>query len=168
VIKEAQRAFTYLSLYGYVIDAVVVNRVLPDTITDSYFDRWREVQHAYQGTVEEAFSPVPVLRVPLFDREVVGVEMLGRMGDEVFAGVDAAGILYSDRGQVVERDGSEYVMRLRLPFVHRDEVELSQSQGDLLIKVGPYRREVALPRALRGRSTVGAKLEDGELSVRFS
>ena len=88
VIKEAQRTFTYLNLYGYLTDAVVVNRVFPEDVEGGYFAAWREVQQEQLEFVEQAFAPVPVLRAPFFEQEVMGAEMLERLGDEVFGDRD--------------------------------------------------------------------------------
>ncbi len=91
VVAEAMRTFTYLNLYGYVTDAVVVNRVFPDEVDGTYFGAWRAVQAEQLELVESGFAPVPVLRAPYFDREVLGAEMLDRLGEAVFAGRDAGG-----------------------------------------------------------------------------
>ena len=80
VIKEAQRTFTYLNLYGYPSDLVVCNRLIPDDVTDAYFSSWKESQERYFSLVEEGFSPLPILTAPLMDQEVVGLEMLERFG----------------------------------------------------------------------------------------
>ena len=70
VIAEAMRTFTYLSLYGYLTDAVVVNRVFPEAVEGGYFGAWREVQREQLELVESGFAPVPVLRAPYFEQEV--------------------------------------------------------------------------------------------------
>ena len=44
VVAEAMRTFTYLNLYGYLTDAVVVNRVFPAEVDGGYFGAWRAVQ----------------------------------------------------------------------------------------------------------------------------
>ena len=71
VIGEAMRTFTYLNLYGYLTDAVIVNRVFPAEV-DGYFAAWREVQERHLELVRSAFSPVPVLCAPYFEAEVRG------------------------------------------------------------------------------------------------
>ena len=91
VIAEAMRTFTYLSLYGYLTDAVVVNRVFPEEVGGGYFGAWREVQREQLELVESGFAPVPVLRAPYFEQEVLGAEMLDRLGDALFADGDAGG-----------------------------------------------------------------------------
>jgi arsenite-transporting ATPase len=79
VIAEAQRSFTYLNLYGYVTDAVICNRVLPQEVTGGYFDTWKTSQQGHRRRIEEAFSPLPVLTAPLLEKEAVGLASLRSM-----------------------------------------------------------------------------------------
>jgi arsenite-transporting ATPase len=167
VVKEAQRAFTYLSLYDYLTDLVVVNRILPPEVTDSYFDSWRSAQQRYNDVVETAFSPIPILRTKLFDHEVVGLDALGEMAESIFGDRDPAEIYYHSVPQRIEKKGTGYELLLHLPFVSKDEVELSVRQDELFVTVGPYKREISLPKSLRGRETRGARLEEGMLRVTF-
>ncbi len=168
VVKEAKRAFTYLSLFGYVTDAVVVNRLLPEGLQDELFRKWQAIHQRYAGEVEQSFSPLPIYNVPLFDEEVVGERMLLRMADAIYGERDPSERFYTGTSQRVERKGSEYVLALKVPFVDRGEVDLSRHDGELFVTVGNYRREIALPRVLANRETVGATIEDGELRVRFA
>ena len=167
VVKEAKRAFTYLSLFGYVTDAVVVNRLLPEGLQDDLFRKWQQIHQRYAGEVESSFSPLPILNVPLFDEEVVGEKMLLRMADAVYGQRDPAEHFYEGSSQRVEKVGAEYVLSLKVPFVDRSEIELSRHDGELFVTIGNYRREIALPRVLAQRETKGAAMEDGELKVRF-
>src|ERR687895_172532 len=116
VVAEAMRTFTYLNLYGYLTDAVVVNRVFPDEV-GAYFGAWREVQAEQLELVESGFAPVPVLRAPYFEREVLGAEMLDRLGDALFAGRDAGAVLHDRPAQELQLDGERAELRLDLPFV---------------------------------------------------
>jgi arsenite-transporting ATPase len=168
VVKEAKRAFTYLSLFGYATDAVVVNRLLPDGLQDDLFRKWQAIHQRYAGEVEQSFSPLPIFNVPLFDEEVVGERMLLRMARAVYGDRDPAGLFYKGTSQRVQKVGGEYVLTLKVPFVERGDVKLGRQDGELFVTVGNYRREIALPRALASRETVGAAIEDGELRVRFA
>lgn len=169
VVKEAKRAFTYLSLFGYVTDAVIVNRILPEGLQDELFQRWQRIHRKYEDEVEVSFDPLPILRVPLFDREVVGPAMLQKMAEAIYAGDDPADRLYSDSPQRIEKGaGGEYVLGLRLPFIERSDVELAQHDGELFVTIGSYRRGISLPRVLAQRQAVGASIEEGELRVRFA
>ena len=168
VVKEAKRAFTYLSLFGYVTDAVVVNRTLPEGLQDELFRKWQSIHQRYAGEVEQSFQPLPIFNVPLFDEEVVGERMLLKMAEAIYGEGDPAARFYEGSSQRVEKRDGEYVLALKAPFVERGDVELSRQDGELFVTVGNYRREIVLPRVLAGRKTVGAAMEDGELRVRFA
>src|SRR6186997_1279558 len=112
VISEARRTYTYLGLFGYRCDAVVVNRIIPEDVTDPYFGKWKDIQAEHLATVHESFEPVPILLSRLFDREMVGVSLLEEMGDEVYGDLDAAQILYQDEPIRVRKRGTGYVMRI--------------------------------------------------------
>jgi len=167
VIKEAKRAFTYLSLFGYVTDAVIVNRLLPEGLQDELFRSWQAIHVKYAAEVEKSFAPLPILNVPLFDQEVIGERMLLRMADAVYGNLDPSERFYEGTTQRVEKSGQEYVLALRLPFAERGAVDLARHDAELFVTVGNYRREISLPRVLASRATLGAAIEDGELKVRF-
>jgi arsenite-transporting ATPase len=170
VIKEAQRAYTYLNLYDYQTDAVVVNRVIPADTDGTFMAGWRKSQQSYEKQVEESFGTLPILHAPLFEREVVGEEMLLRLGEAIFKDVDPAAMLATHRSQTMRMEGKDYVLSLDLPFVSKDEIDLVQREGDLYVTVGPYRREISLPRVLARRKTRRAKFDaSGKvLNVYFS
>jgi arsenite-transporting ATPase len=168
VIKEAQRAYTYLNLYDYQTDAVIVNRIIPPGGHDEFMEGWRRTQSGYRGQVEEAFGSIPILNAPLFETEVVGIEMLGRLGDAVFAGRDPAAMMHRGRPQRLERDGSDYVLCLDLPFVSKESIDLVQKDSELYVKVGPYKREISLPRVLAKRHSHGARFEGRTLKIAFA
>jgi arsenite-transporting ATPase len=167
VIKEAQRTFTYLNLYGYLTDAVVVNRLFPDAVDGGYFAAWRDVQRDQVELVEEAFAPVPVLRAPFFEQEVIGPAMLERLGRHVFEGHQPHAVLYRDlRQELVMRDGTAE-LRLQIPFVEKAEIELKKIALELIVRVGGYKRNIILPAALAAYRPREARFEEGSLAVRF-
>src|SRR5205814_2608169 len=168
VVKEAKRAYTYLSLFGYVTDAVIVNRRLPGELHDDLFQKWQRIHHRYQREVEESFAGIPIFNVPLFDEEVVGERMLSRMAKAIYGEEDPARRFATSNPQRIDKDGADYVLSLKVPFVEKSAVDLSRHNGDLYVTVGNYRREITLPRVLERRETAGAWIEDGELRVRFA
>ena len=168
VVKEAKRAFSYLSLFGYTTDAVIVNRLLPDEVHDELFKKWQRIHKRYEVEVQESFAGIPILNVPLFDQEVVGEKMLLRMAKETYGDRDPAEHFAHSNPQRIEKVGSDYVLTLKVPFVDRSAVDLSRHNGELYVTVGNYRREIALPRVLAKRDTAGATIQDGELRVRFA
>src|SRR5919201_741981 len=106
VIAEARRTYTYLGLFGYRVDSVIVNRVLPPDVTDPYFGKWKGIQAEHLATVHESFEPVPILSARLFDREMVGLPLLREMGAEVYGDKDAAEVLFHDDPIRVRKRGT--------------------------------------------------------------
>ena len=168
VVKEAKRAFSYLSLFGYITDAVIVNRLLPAEVHDELFKKWQAIHKRYEVEVQESFAGIPILNVPLFDQEVVGEKMLLRMAKATYGDRDPAEHFAHSNPQRIDKEGSDYVLTLKVPFVDRSEVDLSRHNGELYVTVGNYRREISLPRVLAKRDTAGATIQDGELRVRFA
>ncbi len=167
VIKEAQRTFTYLNLYGYATDLVVCNRLLPDRVSDSYFDSWKESQARHRRAMEEQFSPVPIRDIPLFGSEVVGIPMLRLMVRELFGEEDPAQVFFHGLAQEISKDDGQYTLSLALPFTTREDINMSQSGDEIFVQVGNYRRNIMLPRALLGLPVSGAKFEGSHLKIRF-
>ncbi len=167
VIKEAQRSFTYLNLYNYNIDAGVVNRVIPDNVQDDYFKVWKDIQHKYKEMILESFSPVPIYYAPLFEKEIVGLEMLERLGKEVFKNENPVECKHNTRTQYVEKDGNEYVFSVKMPFADKKDIKLNQKADEIIIKVGSAKRTITLPRTLLNFSVKGAKFENDILKIRF-
>ena len=168
VVKEAKRAFSYLSLFGYVTDAVIVNRLLPPDLHDDLFKKWQRIHERYRVEVEQSFEGIPILNVPLFDSEVVGERMLTRMAAATYGDLDPAGRFVTTSPQRIEKSGTDYVLSLKVPFVDRSDIDLSRHNGELFVTVGNYRREITLPRVLAQRESAGAAIQNGELRVRFT
>jgi len=169
VIKETQRTFTYLNLYGYPVDAVLCNRLIPDSVTDPYFDDWKARQAANLSLIHEVFDPLPLLTAPLFEREMGGLELLREMGQALYAAHDPAERLYEGRPHTLEQDADGgYTMRIRLPFAQKGQVELFRSADEITLSVGSYRRNIVLPRVLWPLEVESAKLQNGALVVRFA
>lgn len=175
VVKEAQRAFTYLNLYGYNVDAVVCNRVFPRDLVDSYFDIWKDAQAQNLQLVHECFHPLPIFEVPLFDQEVTGIEMLRRMSWTVFGPPTVQGgegdptrQFYVGKPQEIIRRNGQYVLSLPLPLVERSDVQLHRSVFDeLVVRIGNWKRNIALPLGLARLDVVGAKYEGDRLNITF-
>ncbi|HUS62067.1 MAG TPA: TRC40/GET3/ArsA family transport-energizing ATPase [Acidimicrobiales bacterium] len=167
VIAEARRTYTYLSLFGYRVDAVVANRLLPDAIADPWFERWRALHIEHLRTIEDGFAPLPVLKVELAPTELVGIESLRAFGEQIYGDLDAASRLHDGQPLRITRRGGRTTLSLELPFAERDDLELGRRGDELLVRVGPYRRAITLPDSLRHRSVVDATLRQGRLRVIF-
>jgi arsenite-transporting ATPase len=163
VIAEARRTATYLGLFGYRVDAVIANRLLPDAITDPWFKAWKEAHAEHLAAIEEGFAPLPVLRAELAAEELVGLDRLRDFAEVLYGDVDPRAILHD--GEPLRLEG--HILKLHLPFVDRDELELGRHGDELLVRVGPHRRALMLPDSLRRREVVGATVNGDWLEVAF-
>jgi arsenite-transporting ATPase len=168
VIKEAQRSFTYFHLYGYPTDLVVANRVLPDDVGWKYFRGWYERQQRYGPMVEQAFAPIPILRAPFLDREVIGLSVLTELGEQLYGDQDPSRQFYVGRPYTVARLDGEFILSVELPFATKEQINLSRHADELVIDVGTLRRNLVLPRILVDATTLGAKFDDHVLKIRFA
>ena len=146
VIKEAKRAYTYLQLYGYNVDAVIVNRILPENAGGDTFKYYIESQKQYLEDIEESFNPIPVLRVEHQGREVFGMDMLDKIGDSIYKGVNAADVLHLDKPFEFIENKEGYFFKTKLPFVKEEDILLKKFGDELVIDLGNRRKSVMLPR----------------------
>jgi arsenite-transporting ATPase len=167
VIRETQRTFTYLNLYGYVTDAVVCNRVLPASVGDGYFSHWKEAQEGYLQLIHEAFSPLPILSVPLLRDEITGLKALREMARHLFGSDDPTRIYYPSVAHEVRAEDGGFVLSLGAPFATKADVSLAQRGDELSVQVGTHRRNVLLPRVLSGLRATSARVDGGRLNVYF-
>ncbi len=175
VIKEAQRAYAYLNLYGYAVDSVVCNRVFPQELQEAYFSGWIEAQQRNLAFVEEAFQPLPIFRIPFFEEEVLGQKMLQRMAATVFGDVaerggqgDPTRLYYQGEPQKVFARNGHYILSIALPLVAKEEVHLHRSVVDeLIVRIGNWKRNIALPIGLARLKIDGAKYEGDRLNILF-
>ncbi|MER0246623.1 ArsA-related P-loop ATPase [Streptomyces sp. HSW2009] len=65
-------------------------------------------------------------------------------------------------------DDGLLVWRLPLPGADRDDLDLVRRGDELVVTVGPFRRVLPLPSALRRCTVAGAGLHEGALQVRFA
>jgi arsenite-transporting ATPase len=166
VLRETQRAFVYLSLHGLTVDTVIVNRVLPAEVSDSYFDEWRRSQEEILKEMEEYFAPVPVKQVPLFDREVLGRRRLEVLADVLYPeGEDPAAPRRMDRPYTFEKRDGSYLVRLHLPFATKGEVSLFKKHDELVVEIGTLRRHIGLPTSMAALTPTRARLENRVLTV---
>lgn len=168
VIDEARRTYTYLGLFGYGIDAVVVNRVLPEAADGDYFARWREIQARHLERVDDNFREVPRPRLRLFDDEMVGVDRLRILAGELYADAHPIDDFHATSPFDVSEEAGRVVLHLRIPFAEGGELSVRRHGRELNVGLGPYRRAFVMPDTLTRRTIESAKLVDGTLSVVFA
>ncbi|MEL6224079.1 MAG: TRC40/GET3/ArsA family transport-energizing ATPase [Cyanobacteria bacterium J06627_8] len=167
VIKESLRAHAYLSLYNVATDLVVANRIIPDSVADPFFKRWKENQQQYRHEIHENFRPLPVKEVPLFSEEMCGMDALHRLKDTLYGDEDPSQVYYKETTLRVVQEQDNYSLEVYLPGIAKDKIDLSKSGDELNITIGNHRRNLVLPQALAALQPAGAKIEDDFLKIRF-
>ncbi|PMB18079.1 arsenic-transporting ATPase [Fischerella thermalis CCMEE 5205] len=168
VIKESLRAHAYLSLYNVATDLVVANRIIPDEVQDSFFQRWKENQQQYRQEIHENFHPLPVKEVPLFSEEMCGLAALERLKETLYQDEDPTQVYYKENTIRVVQDKNQYSLELYLPGVPKNQIQLSKTGDELNITIGNHRRNLVLPQALAALQPAGAKMEEDYLKIRFA
>lgn len=171
VIKETQRTYTYLNLYGYATDAVLVNRIIPDEVTDPFFEGWKKRQKENLEFVTEAFGGLPVLKAPMFKEEMGGLDGLRKLADTLYGDKNPSERLSTTGIHRIEKvedaaDGTKYIMHVPLGFAQKTDLDLYRSRDEITLRVGPYRRNIVLPAILHDLE-LEAKFEPPNLHVRF-
>jgi arsenite-transporting ATPase len=180
VMKEGARAVTYLSLFGYPVDATVVNRILPGIESDGggtatvvqpsadpYLAHLQEIQARYLGDIERDFYPLPIFRAGWSDQEMVGIDRIRTLADSLFGDRDPGQVFYVGQTQEISEEGDDFILSLPLPNVELDKVKLTKRGDELFVSIGNFKRELLLPSVLAQRSASGAVFQNGVLKVRF-
>jgi arsenite-transporting ATPase len=166
VLRETQRAFVYFSLHGLTVDQVVINRLLPDEVMDTWFSEWHASQDRTVREIEEYFAPVPVKKVPLFSHEVLGKQRLEELARVLYAeGEDPAAVTRTEKPYTFGKHNGLYEIRVLLPFATKGEVELFKKGDELVVQIGSFRRHIGLPRSMASLAPSRARLESKVLTV---
>ena len=164
VVAEARRLYTALSLHGYAVSGVVVNRLLPD---EPLLAGWRRAQLAALATVAESFGELPRSLVPLADQEPVGIGALTELAGQLWGGTDPFDGPPPRVRIATEEIGETYRLRIFLPLADRGAVDLARAGDDLVVTLGAERRRLALPSLLRRCTITGALFDGDDLVVEF-
>lgn len=168
VIKESQRALTYLSMYGMTVDTVVVNKILPVDQDSGYLNHWKDVQQRYLQEVQHSFTPLPIRHVPYYAEEVVGLEKLRAMGRDIYGDADPTAVVYKQAPMDIAKVGEgSYRVKIKLPFADVSQLDLFQNGDELVVQIGDFRRIMTLPISLAGLEAGQAEMEDDWLIVPF-
>ena len=168
VIKESLRAHAYLSLYNVATDLVVANRIIPDQVTDPFFQRWKESQQEYKQEIHENFHPLPVKEVPLYSEEMCGLAALERLKETLYGEEDPSQVYYQENTIKIVQDANSYSLELYLPGIKKEQIQLNKTGDELNVRIGNHRRNLVLPQALAALQPASAKMEEEYLKIQFT
>lgn len=167
VVKEAKRNFAYLHMYDYNVDAIIVNKVYPKSSLEGYFNQWIENQQNSLQDIRQSFFDIPVFEMEFLKHELRTVERLNVAADMVYRDTDPAAVLAVQSIFVLEKVQEKYCLKIALPFVDKQELELEQKGEELALTIKNERRNLILPPKLREYEVAGAKYEDDVLKIEF-
>ena len=167
VLKETQRAFMYFSLYRMNIDAIVMNRVLPPKIKDSYFQAWQESQKHYMELAEDYFSPIPIFPVHLFKNEILGYERLKTLAAQIYGKRNPLERFFVGEPYHFTKENGTYCLRIKMPFAGKEHVDLNKVSDELIVRIGSFKKHLLLPRQVAASKSVKARMEEDYLNVYF-
>ncbi|MCD6217683.1 ArsA family ATPase [bacterium] len=167
VLRETKRSYTYFCMYGLVVDQVIVNKVFPKEIKDKYFAKWHDIHKHYIGEIEKFFHPIPIVKIPLLQEEICGIDFLLKLSELLYGDDNPEKIFYSERPLQMFGSDDDMHLSIRLPFAEKEGVELYQSQEELIIRIGNFKRNIYLPRSFQKRHFKSAKWDDDRLVASF-
>ncbi len=168
VLKESLRAHAYLSLYNVSTDLIIANRILPDSVDDPFFQRWKSNQQVYKQEIYDNFHPLPVKEVPLFSEEMCGLAALDRLKETLYADEDPSQVYYKENTIRIVQGDESYSLELYLPGIPKEQIQLNKTGDELNIRIGNHRRNLVLPQALAALNPSSAKMEDDYLKIKFA
>ncbi|GLV58805.1 arsenic-transporting ATPase [Dictyobacter sp. S3.2.2.5] len=169
VIKEALRAETYLALFGYPIDAVVCNRVIPaGDYQDAFMQDIYQTQEKLRQRIHQTFAPLPVWEAPYRSREILGIDALGELATTIFGTNDPTQVFHRGPIQEIVQEGDTYILRLPLPHVEMDKVSMSKHGDEMVVEIGNFKRDITLPSILANQEATVARFVNRALEIHFS
>ena len=165
VINEAKRNFTYLYLYHYNVDAIIVNHIYPAKAMEGYFNKWIKLQDDALQDIKESFSEVPRFYVELQQQELRTLGVLTEVGDFVYGEVNPDEVLFQK--EIYSIDNEKNCLKIYLPFADKGELRLEQDKNELVVGVKNESRKFPVPSEFAQRDIEGAKFEDGYLNILF-
>ena len=166
-IKETMRALTYLNLYGFKVDMVLVNRLLDTNENSGYLENWKTIQQKYLGEIEEGFSPLPVKKLKMYEKEIVGLKSLEIFARDIYGESDPADMMYDEPPIKFVRNGDVYEVQLKLMFANPVDIEIWVTGDDLFVHIGNQRKVITLPVSLTGLEPGDAFFKDKWLHIPF-
>ena len=168
VVEETKRSYMYMNLYNFAVDGLYINRILPDDIENEFFNDWIRIQERYINELEEVFAGMPVYHIPWFDTDLNGTEGIARIDNEALAGKDIFAVHETLAGEEYGKTDEGYVLKVHLPFAAKDGVDLHESDKDVIIKIGNFKRNIPKPDVLRRMGISSAKFQEETLLITFS
>lgn len=167
VVEETKRNYMYMNLYNFNVDGLYINRILPKDIQNEFFEQWVQIQKKYIIQLEESFVALPIYRVPWYDEELKGLKAVQRICEDALTDSTLFDAKIITEQEVFEKNNKGYMLRVSVPFTEKNQLDMYQSETDVVIKLGNFKRNISLPNTLRNYLITSAKMQDSKLNIQF-
>lgn len=167
VVEETKRNYMYMNLYNFNVDGIYINRILPKDINNSFFDEWLNIQTKYTKELKAIFAGIPTYNIPWYDEELRGLKAVNRICNDVINDNKVFDFLEITKREVYEKNENGYLLSVFIPLAKKGDLDLYQSESDVVIKLNNFKRNIPLPNILRNYLITSAKLEEGILKIQF-
>lgn len=167
VVNEAKRSFSYLHLFDYNVDGIIINKIFPEKSLKGYFERWEKIQKESIQDIEDSFKDIPIFKLELMDNELRKYEILQTVSNEIYKEIKPENVLFRDRIFTIKKNEDKYIFSISMPFVNKDELNLLQNGDEITISIKNERRNFKLPTKLQSKEIESAKYDDGKLNIYF-
>ena len=167
VVEETKRNYMYLNLYNFNVDGLYINRIIPEDVTNSFFDQWKEIQKYYLEDIEAVFTNVPIFRIKWYESDINGVEGLDRVVADSLTDINILKVLKTTVNETFNKTDKGYRLDVFIPLAEKSAFDLYESGTDIIVKIGNFKRNIPIPNTLRRYQMASAKLNEGILSIYF-
>ena len=168
VVEETKRNYMYMNLYNFQVDGIYINRILPKDMNNNFFDEWIDIQGKYRKELEEVFSNIPIYYIPWFDSDLNGLEGIDQIDQKVLKGKEIFKIHENLKSELYEKTEDGYLLKIYLPCAGKDDLNMHESDNDIIIKIGNYKRNIPKPDTLRNYEITAAKMKEEMLTITFT
>ena len=168
-ILESERALTFMNLYGLNVDALCINKVIPEEIKDPYFRKWKETQTMYMKRIENTFYPLKLMKIYLREEEVIGFNLLEKIANDMYGSKGDPTEIYSqEKPFTIDTDAEgNVIMTISLPFAKKGKTQIRKKGEELIIEIDEYKRILLLPTIAQSMKVGSARFEGTKLIVTF-
>lgn len=168
VVEETKRSYMYLNLYNFNVDGLYINRILPKTVENEFFNQWKLIQGNYLEEINNIFMDIKTYKVKWYESDLNGIEYLERLCNDSLDDNEIFKVLKRKENEIFEKIDNGYSLKVFIPFANKEDFDIYQSDRELIIKIGNFKRNISLPNVVREYSVSKAKLEDGLLKIIFN
>ena len=167
VVEESKRSYMYLNLYNFNVDGLYINRIIPEDIENSFFDKWKQLQNEYLDELNSVFGSIPTYKIKWYEVDINGIEGLNRIAKDSLNDENLFKVLKTTLNETFEKTDNGYRLEIYIPFADKTDFDLLESSTDIIIKIGNFKRNIPIPNVIRKYSISSAKLENEKLAIIF-